>query len=117
MSSLHQRYKGFEIEAQAKLVGPGGFSVPSNERRYVPIAVLRGVSVGDTDDPGERNEAVASEGVVIHIRLSNCLDTDPYRAIQVAVAHAHRVIDAMAGTDFDIALMAPIPIPLPRVLH
>ncbi|UVA81948.1 hypothetical protein [Pandoraea commovens] len=117
MSSIQQRYKGFEIEAQAKLVGPGGYTVPSTERRYMPVAVLRGIGVEGGNAQSQHRDAVVSEGVVIHIRLSKRLDTDPFRAIQVAVAYARGVIDAMPATEFDMAFMAPVPIPMPRVLH
>lgn len=38
MSSLRQHDKEFIIEAEAKLAGLGGYTVPSGERRYIPVA-------------------------------------------------------------------------------
>ncbi|VVE53975.1 hypothetical protein PCA20602_04907 [Pandoraea capi] len=117
MSSFQQQYKGFEIEAQAKLVGPGGYTVPSTERRYVPVAVLREIGAEGGDAQNRHGDGVASEGVVIHIRLSKHQDADPFRVIQAAVAYARGVIDAMPATEFDMALVATVTIPTPRVLH
>lgn len=114
MSSLRQHYKEFVIEAHARLVGNGGYTVPSAQRRYMPVAVVRGVAPRDGDDLS--GDGVA-DGVVIEITLNDRLDSDPYRAIRCAIGYARRVIDGIQLPEFDGTVLAPSCIPFPRTLH
>ncbi|EON15284.1 hypothetical protein [Pandoraea sp. SD6-2] len=114
MSSLRQHYKEFIIEAQAKLAGLGGYTVPSGERRYIPVAVLRSISVKGND--GFR-ETPSQDAVVIQITLSDRLDSDPHRALRYAISYARRVIDGLTLPEFNGGFAATGLVACPQTLH
>ncbi|WP_150590999.1 hypothetical protein [Pandoraea eparura] len=114
MSMLRQHYKTFVIEAHAQLVGCGGYAVPSRDRRYLPVAIVRSATGKNgctlSDDP-------PNEGVVIQITLNERLDSDPYRALRCAIDYACQVIDGLRPPEFESMPRGVAFIPLPQTLH
>ncbi|VVE27292.1 hypothetical protein PTE31013_03478 [Pandoraea terrigena] len=114
MSTLQQYYKAFVIEAHAQLVGCGGYAIPSHDRRYLPVAIVRGATVRNGCN---RSDDAPSEGVVIQITLNERLDSDPYRALRCAVDYACQVIDGLRPPEFADMPRGVASIPLPQTLH
>ncbi|WP_130026004.1 hypothetical protein [Pandoraea sp. XY-2] len=114
MSTLRQHYKAFVIEAHAQLVGCGGFAVPSHDRRYLPVAIVRGATARHD---GSLSDDAPAEGVVIQITLNERLDADPYRALRCAIDYACQVIDGLRSPEFEDMPRGVAFIPLPQTLH